>query len=126
MAIPAADASMTHEMGAKMRSRFRRLATSADIPRERHSRQSANCSRSSSSAPGSRSKKASRLRSSPRRSCGIVPSSVCIVTCADEPSVNCEMCRVDAPDAAFRNQTQTVDQGVTSHVGILVYGRLKV
>ena len=59
-------ASSTHETGAASSRRFSLLAMSArTIGRNG---QSANFWRSSSSAPGSRSKNASRLRSSARRS----------------------------------------------------------
>src|SRR6476646_10688012 len=62
-----------------------------DVDRRRRDlaqHQSPNLSRSSSSAPGNKSKNASRLRSSERRSCGMVPSKVWRVSPADDPSAS--------------------------------------
>ena len=73
-------------------------------------------SRSSSSAPGRRSKNASRLRSSARRSCGMVPSNVCSVTPAVEPSASRDRRLVDALQRAFGNQSDAVDEGVARHI----------
>src|SRR5206468_839394 len=58
------------------------------VVEERATHHSPNASTSSSAAPGRRSKNASRLRSSERRNCGIVPSNVCSVRPAFEPSAS--------------------------------------
>ena len=77
--------------------------------------QSPNFSTSSSSAPGSRSKNASRLRSSERRSWGIVPSKVWSVRPAVEPSASFSVRFLDALERAFRDEPDAVDERVASH-----------
>ena len=106
----------------------RRCARSAATPRGcSKSGAARNCaavrqtrvSRSSSSAPGSRSKNASRLRSSARRSCGIVPSIVCSVTLRGRAVRQRDLRVVQSLERAFRDEADAVDQGVTSHPAIL-------
>ena len=109
----------THDAGAATSSRLSRLETIGFRAVADTSGQSANFSRSSSSAPGSRSKKASRLRSSARRSWGMVPSMVWRVTPEVSPSLKRHLRVVEPFHRAFRDEPDAVDEGVTSHPAIV-------